>query len=118
MLYAGNFIAQVAIKILPKPEAGKHVSDKQFLSDIGAALGVQLTKITKAEQLQTKDARYIYRVIAEGIVGKTETQWIYYLCADPTGRQISLVFTVEKSLLKSLGNDHEAFVTSLEFLTP
>lgn len=116
MLDRGNFIAQVTVKPLPKAEPGKHVTEKQFQTDIGAALGQQLTAITKAEELKTKDGRYIYRVIAKGKVDKTETEWIYYLCADPTGRQVSLVFTVEASLRKSLGDDHEAFVTSLEFL--
>lgn len=115
MLDRGNFIAQVAIKALPAAEAGKHASEKQFQTDIRAALGAQLKEITKAEELKTNDGRYIYRVWAKGKVGKTDTEWIYYLVAAPSGRQASLVFTVESALLKEFGDDHEAFTTSLEF---
>jgi hypothetical protein len=115
MLDRGNVIAQAVIMPLPPAPPGNHIPEEKFQADIRAALAGQLTKLTTAEILKTKDKRYIYRVIAEGKVEKTDMLWIYYLCADPTGRQVSLVFTVEKAFLKTLGNEHEAFTTSLEF---
>jgi hypothetical protein len=118
LLEQGNFIAQVNIKLLPPAAQGKHVPEKVFQSDIREALGTQLQSITKAEDLKTDGKLYLYRVTAVGKVKKTEMQWNYYLAASPSGRQMSLTFTVEKQFLKPLGNNDEAFVTSIEFPKP
>lgn len=113
----GNFIAQLTLRSLPATTPGNHVSEKQFQQDIRAALGTQLKKIVKAEELRQKgQQRYLYRVVVDGRVKNDDIRWIYYLCADPSGQQLSMVFTVEKQLLKSFGNDHEAIAAGIQFL--
>ncbi|GAB4160224.1 MAG: hypothetical protein Tsb009_37540 [Planctomycetaceae bacterium] len=118
LLKQGSFIAQVNIKQLPDAKKGEHLSEKQFQQDIRDALGPQLKKIVKAEELKTSDNLFLYRVTATGTVKNTAMRWIYYLMATPSGQQVSLVFTVEEQFVKSLAGDDEAFVTSAEFPKP
>ncbi len=118
LLDKGSLIAQANISKIPSVKAGEHTSEEQFHQDIRTSLGDKLIKILKAENLATDDGRYIHRVTVAGKANNVPVHWIYYLCADPSGRQISFVFTVDQKLLEQLKDRDTDLVLSLDFLDP
>ena len=52
---------------------------------------------------------------AEGVDGERPVTWIYYLVADPTGRQASLRFMVETEMYEKLVKHDRELVDSLKF---
>ena len=117
LLDAGSLIAQCNMTRISAVAAGKHTSEKQFQNDVRLALGERLTSITKAEQLEVTDGRFLYRVTAVGESNGAQMHWFYYLCAAPSGRQVTFVFAVETKLLKQLANRDLKIVSTIEFLT-
>ena len=79
-------------------------------------MGASLKSITKAEIFEVPDERFLYRVTAVGQSNGIEMHWLYYLCAAPSGRQVSYVFAVETKLLERLGNRDLGIVSTLQFL--
>lgn len=122
LLDRGNLVAQVNIKMLPKAAAGKHVTERQFQDDVRKKLGPRLSSIVRADVLKPKqgpsDGRFLYRVTADGSENGIDMRWAYYLCAAPDGRQASLVFAVEKKLVKQLDERDAAFVLGVRFAKP
>jgi hypothetical protein len=118
LLDKGSLIAQCNITQIPSAEPGKRTSEEQFQRDISTALGDKLKKIEKAEQLTTDDDRFLYRVTTSGEANGLPMKWIYYLCADSTGRQVALVFAIEEKLIDQLANRDLGIVNSVEFLSP
>ena len=114
----GSLIAQCNVSRIQPAAPGEHTSEAQFRNDVAGALGKLLKSITKAEQIQATDKRFVYRVTALGESNRIPMHWIYYLCADPAGRQTVLVFSVETKLLDQLSKRDLAIVGSLEFITP
>lgn len=118
LLDRGNLIAQVNIKPLKKAEAGKHVDPRDFQAEIRRSLGPQLTSLVSADKVAAKgtgDKRFLYRVVADGSQDGKEMRWIYALCAAPDGRQISLVFAVERKLIKPFGERDVDFLLGVAF---
>tara|TARA_R110002111_G_scaffold261826_3_gene335842 strand:+ start:53015 stop:54415 length:1401 start_codon:yes stop_codon:yes gene_type:complete len=118
LLEKGSLIAQANISKIPSVKAGSHTSEEQFQQDIRTSLGENLVKILKAENLSSADGVFIHRVTVAGKANEIPVQWIYYLCAAPSGRQISFVFTVDEKLVDQLDNRDTDLVLSLEFLEP
>jgi len=118
LLDKGSLIAQANISKIPTVKPGEHTSEEQFHQDIRTSLGDKLIKILKAENLSTDDGRYIHRVTVAGKANDVPVQWIYYLCAAPSGRQVSFVFTVDEKLREQLNDRDSDIVLSLEFLEP
>ena len=116
LLENGSLIAQCNVTRIASAAAGKHTSGKQFQIDVHKALGKRLKSITKAEQFETPDERFVYRVTAVGKSNGIDMHWLYYLCAAPSGRQVSFVFACETKLLERLGNRDLGIVSSLQFL--
>lgn len=116
LLDKGSLIAQANISKIPSVKPGSHTSEEQFQQDIRTSLGTKLTTILKAENLTPADGRFIHRVTVAGKANEVPVQWIYYLCTDPSGRQISFVFTVDSKLIERLGNRDTDLVLSLKFL--
>lgn len=118
-LKEGNLLSQATIRPLPDAAPGKHVAEKQFQKDIATALGSRVKSIVRAEQIKQKDRtgdrRFLYRVVVDGSDNGIDMRWHYYLCAAPDGRQLSLVFAVEKKLLKQLDDQDLGFVLGLKF---
>lgn len=112
----GQFLAQCKIAPLPKQSAGRHLSEKQFQKDIAVALGSRLKSIDKAEELETKDGRFLYRVTVSGQLGQQPMRWLYYLCAGPQGHQAAVIFSMDRTAEKQFGNRDFSIVKSLEFL--
>jgi hypothetical protein len=121
LLKEGNLLSQVTIRPLADAPPGKHVAEEQFQKDIATALGSRIKSIVRAEQIKQKDRtddrRFLYRVIVDGSDNGVNMRWHYYLCAAPDGRQLSLVFAVEKKLLKQLDDQDLGFVLGLTFET-
>ncbi|WP_299461652.1 hypothetical protein [uncultured Gimesia sp.] len=118
LLEKGSLIAQTNISKIPSVKPGSHTSEEQFQQDIRTSLGANLIKILKAENLSPADGKFIHRVTVAGKANEIPVQWIYYLCAAPSGRQISFVFTVDEKLVDQLDNRDTDLVLSLEFLEP
>ena len=118
LLKKGSLIAQCNLRAVTSAAPGQHTSEQQFQADIREALGANLKAITKAEQLKVADGRFLYRVTAQGTSNGIEMDWIYYLCAAPSGRQVSLVFSVETKLREKLTNRDLEIVSKLRFLDP
>lgn len=113
----GQFLAQCKVAPLQKQAQERHLSEKQFQKDIAVALGAKFKSIDKAEELETKDGRFLYRVTVSGQLGKQPMRWLYYLCADPRGSQVALVFSMDRSAEKQFGNRDFSIVKSLRFLS-
>jgi hypothetical protein len=113
----GSLIAQCNVSPVPSTAPGRHTPKHQFQADIRAQLGDNLKKIGQTEELTGQGGNYLYRVVAIGEVNGTPMHWIYYLCAGPSGRQVSFAFVVETELIERLGDRDREIVKSLEFLT-
>ena len=121
----GSLICQCNVSPIPSAQPGKHTSLEQFEADIEQALGKRFQRFTSREQIPTDDGRSLFRVVAEGEVtlkGQEEQvtipmQWIYFLCADRSGQQLSFVFTVEPAYLELLNGRDVEMVRSLRFAT-
>jgi hypothetical protein len=117
LLDKGSLIAQCNLSLVPAAAAGQHTSEAQFEKDIRAALGDRVRTVEKGEVLAGSDGCYRYRVAVIGEANKIPMQWIYYLCADASGKQVAFVFAVESKLAEQLAGRDLAIVQSLRFLT-
>lgn len=111
----GSLITQGTMMGLPKEEAGKHVPEEQFQKDIVRSLGEKLTKVQSAEEIETDDGRFLYRVMANGNSNGRAMTWIYYLCAHPDGRQVSFVFSTESELLETLNERDVDLIRTIQW---
>ena len=111
----GSLITQGTMMGLPKDQPGKHVPEEQFQKDIVRSLGDKLTKVVSAEEIETDDGRFLYRVVATGNSNGREMHWIYYLCTDPDGRQVSFVFSTETELLETLNERDIDLIRTIEW---
>ncbi len=116
LLDKGSLIAQCNLSPVPPAAAGQHTPEEQFQNDIRMSLGDRLKSIEKAELLKSEDDCFRYRVTVVGEANKVPMYWIYYLCADPSGKQVAFVFAVESKLLGQLTNRDLGIVKSLTFL--
>jgi hypothetical protein len=102
---------------------GQATSPEQFEADVREALGKRLLRIESREQLPTDDGRTILRVATAGemeLAGdkgtvKLPMTWIYYLCTDRSGKQVSFMFSIEPAYLEALARRDLAMVRSLRF---
>jgi hypothetical protein len=127
LLDKGGLIAQCNIKKLPDAGPGKHTSEEQFREDIAQTLGKSFEQFVQSETLKLKEGLYVHRVVAVGAVERRNSkdeiessplQWIYYLVANPEGRQASFVFTLDPQQVEKLESADLAMVTGIEFLLP
>jgi hypothetical protein len=115
LLDEGNLIAQCDMAVIASAKPGEHLSEQTFLTDIRKSLGDRLRTINKGEVVASSDRKFIYKVSAEGVAGDRNVTWIFYLVADPSGRQASLMVVLYTDLMdKLLGHDRE-LVDSLKF---
>jgi len=112
----GALITQCNLSAINNVKPGTHTSEEEFQSDIKSSLGESLDKIESAKVIPTKDGRFIFQVIATGTVKERKLTWLYYLVADPSGRQASLQFALDSTLVSSLANRDRELVDSLRFV--
>jgi hypothetical protein len=117
LLDNGSLIAQCNLTPFAPAAPGKHLSEERFQKYIQDSLGSRLKSIESAQPLKIdrEQKHFIYRVVAAGKSEGQPMHWIYYLCADTTGRQTVFVFSVESSLIKQLNNRDSQIVRTLKF---
>jgi hypothetical protein len=118
LLDQGLFVAQCNLSPIPPAKPGEHTSAEVFENDIRQSLGAKLETIQAAEVIPTGDKRFMQRVVAEGAIGERKLTWIYYLLADPSGRQASLMFAVDSNQVEKLGQRDREFAQSIRFGAP
>jgi hypothetical protein len=111
----GSLIAQCNVSKVPQVAAGSHTPEQTFQGDVQTALAGQLQKIVKAEQLETTDGRWLYRVTGTGTSNNRPMTWYYYLCAAPDGRQVAYAFSLETRFVEQFANRDLGFARSLTF---
>lgn len=114
----GQLIAQCNISPLPNAQPGNHLPEAEFESDIRTALGERFRTMPKKEVIPAANGRFVYRVVAQGIQKEQALTWIYFLVAERTGRQTSLLFSLDSSLLEKFGKEDLEFVEGLSFGVP
>ncbi len=111
----GSLIAQCNVSKVPQVAAGSHTPEQTFQGDVQTALAGQLQQIVKAEQLETTDGRWLYRVTGNGMSNGRPMTWYYYLCAAPDGRQVAFAFSLETRFVEQFANRDLGFARSLTF---
>ncbi len=115
LLDEGNFVAQCDMASIAPAKPGEHLAEQTFLSDIRRSLGERLRSMSKGDVVASSDRKFIFKVLAEGVVGERQMTWVFYLVADPTGRQASLMFAVETELAETLAKFDRELVDNLKF---
>lgn len=115
LLVEGNLIAECDMASIPAVKPGEHLSEQKYLADIRQSLGERMKTISRGEVIPSNDRKFIYRVSAEGLVGERKMTWVFYLVADPTGRQASLMFTADTEVADKLVKHDREIVDSLKF---
>ena len=126
MMNSGALVSQCNISPVLSVKPGERTPPQQFEQDIQQSLGARLKQLVDQEDIPTQNGQFIYRVVAEGeveITGdkgavKLPMNWIYYLCTNTDGRQVSFVFAVEPHLREQLGQEDRNIVTSTTFFKP
>ena len=97
-----------------RPRSGKaDISLEDFQEDVHRALDKNFGEFVEADQL-SNDAKYrIYRVVVHGTVSDIAMRWIYYLVADPKGRQAALTFAIEQEHVDRFADADKPLVQSL-----
>ena len=111
----GNLLAQCDLAPIAPAKPGEHLPEADFLRDIQQALSGRIKKLNPSEVITAPDRRYIYRVTATGAEGERPLTWIFYLIADPSGRQASLSVTVDTPLIEALANRDRELLNTLRF---
>ncbi len=112
----GALVAQCNLSAINPAKPGSHTSEQEFQTDIKSSLGDSFGKLESAKAIPTSDGRYIYQVIATGTSKERKLTWIYYLIAEPSGRQASLQFSLDSTLVETLANRDRELVDSLRFV--
>lgn len=118
LLDQGLFVAQCNLSPIPSRKPGEHTTPEEFQRDIQQSLGQRLNVLGVGTVEPSQDGYYIYRIPAEGTIGERKLTWIYYLVADPTGRQASVLFAADTPLIEKLGTRDREFVRSIRFGAP
>ena len=106
---------QCIISSLPKRDPQKLPSLADFQEDIRRALGKEFGEFVEASETANGADYRVYRAVAQGTVSDVAMRWIYYLVADPQGRQVALTFAVEQRLVDRFADADKLLVESLRF---
>ena len=115
LLQEGNFIAQCDMASIAAAKPSEHLSEQTFMTDIRRSLGDRLRTMSKGDVVPSSDRKFIFRVLAEGVVGERQVTWVFYLVADPSGRQASLMFAADTDLIEKMAKLDRELVESLKF---
>ncbi len=114
----GTLVSQCNLSEAPTLAPGRITPRETFLADVKRALGPRLRDIQSITSLSPERGGRGWRAVATGIDHGLPMTWIYYLKATPAGKQISLVFSIESSRLKSWGQRDIEMVTRLSSSSP
>jgi len=116
LLDRGRLVAQCDITRLPAAQPGQHLPQSRFVADIRESLGNQLERIGQGQSTAPNSSLFRFRIVAEGQNSGQKFRWIYYLCADRSGRQTALMFRVAESEHERFAGQDQQIAASLEFL--
>lgn len=117
LLRDGALLAQCNVSPAAMAKPGQFTSEADFDRDIRETLKERLVELKPGEVLSRGSGkRYVFRQVALGKSSEREMQWTYYLCADPSGRQVSFSFACERDTAESLSTAMEQMVNSLRFV--
>jgi hypothetical protein len=111
----GMLAAQCNLASLADHEPGKLVSLAEFQADVRRALDKSFGEFVEASESSNAAQYRIYRVVVHGTSADLAMRWIYYLVAEPQGRQVALTFTVEQKLMDRFADADKPMVRSLRF---
>lgn len=103
------------ISTLPERDPEKLPTLEEFQEDIRRALGKNFGEFVEASQAANDANCRVYRAVAHGTDSDIAMRWIYYLVADPQGRQVALTFAVEQKLVDRFADADKPLVKSLRF---
>ncbi len=96
LVRGGTLVAQCNLARVAQVKPGTHTPESEFVGDIRATLGERLSAIEPGVTLQSEPL-FIYQAVAHGKSDETDMRWTYFLCAAPSGHQVSMVFSVAES---------------------
>jgi hypothetical protein len=111
----GNFVAQCDLAPIAPAKPGEHLAETEFQRDIQQVLGERLKTLGLGEVLPASNRRYIYRITATGADKDRQLTWIFYLIAEPNGRQATIMTTVETSQLEAMAGREKDLLNTLRF---
>ncbi len=111
----GMLAGQCNLASLADHDPGKLVSLAEFQEDVRRALDKSFGEFVEASESSNAAQYRIYRVVVHGTASDLAMRWIYYLVAEPQGRQVALTFTVEQKLVERFADADKAMVQSLRF---
>ena len=115
MIDDGEFVAQCNVSSLPRVEVEKLPSLAKFQEGIRTGLGESFGQFLSAKQEANELGYRVFRVVVDGTASELPIQWIYYLVADQTGRQVAMVFVVENELVDRLAGADEQLAAGVHF---
>ncbi len=126
LLDGGGPICQCNFSPVPDAAPGEHTPLDEYEDSIRQSLGQQFGAIVARDSIPTSDGHKIFRVTVQGESESPDGEetkaypmsWIYYLCAAPSGRQVSFVFAVEPAMRERLAGQDRQMVESLLFTKP
>ena len=112
----GTPLGECFASSLPQRDPKKLVSLEEFQEDVRRALGKSFGEFVEAGQ-STSAANYrVYRVVVHGTSAEIAMRWVYYLVADPQGRQVAFRFPIEQKLADRFAEADKPLVESLRFV--
>jgi hypothetical protein len=118
LLDRGMYSGMCNLSSLPRRDPDKLVSLEEFQDDVRRALGKAFGEFIEAGQSSNEANYRVYRVVAQGTSSEIPMRWIYYLAADPQGRQVAFTFAVEQELVERFAEADKRLVKSLRFVEP
>lgn len=111
----GMLAGQCNLSSLPDKEPDKLISLEEFQQDVRKALGKSFGEFIEASQSASGADYRVYRVVVHGTASEIAMRWVYYLAADPKGRQAAFTFAIEQSMVERFGDADKPIVESLRF---
>ena len=112
----GTPIGECFASSLPQRDPDKLVSLEEFQEDVRRALGKSFGEFVEAGQSMSAANYRVYRVVVHGTSAEIAMRWIYYLVADPQGRQVAFRFPIEQRLVERFAEADKPLVESLRFV--
>ena len=111
----GDLIAQCNLTELADAEPGQRLALEAFQAEVLESLTSSAGQIAEASQSMTDDGRRILRVQATGIASEVPINWVFYHVSNEQGRQASLSFTLESSVMERFAGGDRTLAESLTF---
>jgi hypothetical protein len=111
----GDLIAQCNISSLADLKPGQHLELETFQADVQRALSDKFGQFVEASRATTDAGLRILRAVVNGTVSDLPIQWTYYHFSNDSGRQLSLVFTMDVGLVERFAENDAVIVGSFAF---